>query len=83
VGEVDFLTIQYLSRDQILTEARDIYMRWPDLERDEKRRIIENTVDKITIGKDDISIELAYFPSSLEFMTDRQRGDKGSSPPRA
>lgn len=82
-GEVDFLTIQHLSRDQILTEARDIYTRWPDLERAEKRRIIENTVEQITIGKDDISIELAYFPASLEFMTDRQRGHTDSSPPRA
>lgn len=82
-GEVDFLTIQYMARDQILTEAKDIYTRWNDLDRNEKRRIIENTVEKIVIGKEDIEIELAYLPYSLELMAKGQRGVTGSSRRRA
>lgn len=72
-GEVDFLTIQHLSSDQLLTEARDIYSRWGDLEQNEKRKIIENTVEKIVIGHDDVTIELGYLPPSLELMAEGQR----------
>jgi site-specific DNA recombinase len=81
-GELDYLKIQYLSRDQILTEARDIYSRWPELERDEKRSIIEHTLDRVVIGKDDISIELSYIPPS-KFMANGQHMVKGSWPPPA
>lgn len=82
-GEADFLRIQYLSSGQILTEARDLYSRWPDLQPDEKRQIVENTVEKIIIAKEDITIELGYLPSPNELMAERQRNLRGSSPPRA
>ncbi|OLE55417.1 MAG: hypothetical protein AUG51_02870 [Acidobacteria bacterium 13_1_20CM_3_53_8] len=82
-GEVDFLTIQYLSSDQILTDARDIYSRWQELEQNEKRQIIENTVEKIVIGKDDVTIELGYLPPSLELVANEQRNFKDSSRRRA
>ena len=78
-SEVDFLAIQHLSRDEVLSEAQDIYSRWPTLERDEKRQIIENTVDKIVVGNDDVTIELAYLPNSSELMTKGQRNFTDSS----
>jgi len=77
-GEIDFLRIQYLSSNEIFNEARDLYQGWPDLERQEKRKIVESITDKITIGKDEVSIDLLYLPSSYEMMTDRQRNFKGS-----
>lgn len=79
-GELDYLKIQYLSRDQILTEARDIYSRWPELQRNEKRSIIEHTLDRIVIGKDDIDIELSYIPSS-KFMPNGQQNVTDSLQP--
>jgi len=72
-AEVDFLAIQHLSRDEVLSEARDVYSRWQDLEQDEKRKIIENTVEKIVVGKDEVTIEIAYFPNSSELMANGQR----------
>lgn len=72
-GEIDFLKVQYLSSDEIFTEAKDIYSRWPELEQTEKRKIIENILEKIVIGKDDVSISLCYLPSSAEIMAERQR----------
>jgi hypothetical protein len=71
-GELDYLKIQYLSRDQILSEAKDIYTRWPDLERDEKRAIIEHTLERVVVGKEDISIELSYIPPA-KFMANGQQ----------
>lgn len=72
-GEIDFLKIQYLSSDQILNEARDLYSRWPDLQPTEKRKIIENITDRIVINQDEIDIHLCYLPSPPEFMTTKQR----------
>jgi hypothetical protein len=69
-GELDFLKIRALSGDEILTKARDLYAHWPDLSRDEKRRIIETVTEQITISKDDVTIDLSYLPSSSEIMTE-------------
>jgi site-specific DNA recombinase len=77
-GEVDFLKVQYLSSGEILTEAKDIYSRWLDLEQSDKRQIIENILEKIVIGKEDVAINLCYLPSSAEIVTGKQRNVTGS-----
>jgi site-specific DNA recombinase len=82
-GEIDFLKVQYLSSDEIFTEAKDVYSRWPELEQAEKRKIIENILEKIVIGKEDVSISLCYLPSSAEIMTERQHIPRDSWPPQA
>jgi site-specific DNA recombinase len=76
-AEIDFLKVQYLSSDEILTEAKDIYSRWLELEQPEKRKIIENITEKIVIGKEDVAISLCYLPSSAEIMTGRQHNLRG------
>jgi site-specific DNA recombinase len=82
-GEIDFLMIQYLSSDQILNEAKDLYSRWTQLTSDEKRKIIESITDKIIIGQDDIAINLCYLPSSSKLVASGQRNSRGSWPPPA
>src|SRR4030042_3601761 len=77
-GEIDFLKIQSLSSDQIFNEAKDLYSRWPELTREEKRRIIENITEKITIGDEDVTINLTYLPSSLEMMASGQHNHTDS-----
>ncbi len=70
-AEVDLHKINELSTDKILTEAKDLYDRWPQLTRDEKRSVIESLTDKIEIGKDSIDITLCHCHSSEE-LTKRQ-----------
>ena len=77
-GELDFLKIKFLSSDEVLTEAKDLYGRWPSLEPEAKRQIVENITDRITIGKDDISIDLCYLPSSSEMLADKSRNLRDS-----
>ena len=81
-GEIDFLNIQYLSSDDVLSEARDLHARWPQLERTEKRQIVETVVQNITVGKNEVEIHLYYLPSSSKDLTERQRNSRGSSPRR-
>jgi site-specific DNA recombinase len=77
-GELDFLKIKFISSDEILTEAKDLYSRWPSLEPEAKRKIIENITDRITIGKDDISVDLCYLPSPSQMMVEKSRNLTGS-----
>ena len=82
-AELDFLRIQTLSRDEIIAEAQDLYGRWTDLLPEEKRQIVENVVERITISKNGVSIDLAYVPTPSEITTKRQRGHTGSWHPPA
>lgn len=72
-AEIDFQKINYLSSSQIIEEAHDLYSRWPEMERDEKRYIIENITEKITIGNNEISIDLCYLHPSPKIMVKSQR----------
>jgi site-specific DNA recombinase len=79
-AELDVLKINHVSSDMVLTEAQNLYDRWPHLNRDEKQRVVESITDKIVVGKDEISINLCYVPSSEE-TTKRQRAMSDSSLP--
>ncbi len=65
-AEIDFLKIESFSSDQVMSDAHDLQARWPTLERDEKRKIVECITKKIVITKNEISIDLCYLPSSKE-----------------
>jgi site-specific DNA recombinase len=62
-GEVDFQKIQYLSSDELVAEAKDLYSRWPKLGPLEKRTIVETITERVVIGKDEITIQLSHLPS--------------------
>ena len=75
-GELDFLKIQHLSQEEVISEATDLYTRWPALEHEEKRRIVETITQRITIGKSEVEIDLCYLPNSAELMAGKQRDFK-------
>ena len=81
-GEIDFLKIQYLSSDQILNEAKDLYSRWQELTAEEKRKVVENVTESVIIGKESININLSYLPSPSEMTATEQHPFRGSSPQR-
>lgn len=82
-GEIDFLKIQYLSSDQIINEAKDLYSRWPELTNEEKRKIIDNITEKIIIGNEDVTINLCYLPPSNKIAASGQRNLRNSWQPPA
>jgi site-specific DNA recombinase len=82
-GEIDFLKIKYLSSNEIFTEAKDLYSRWPQLSSEEKRMIAENITENIIIGKDTLEVNLCYLPSSIKNVVSGQRNLRGSWPPPA
>lgn len=63
-AEIDFLKITYLSSDQILSEGKDMYESWPQLNAEEKRKLVESMTESIVVKKDEVEVNLTYFPSS-------------------
>ncbi|MDR3405949.1 MAG: helix-turn-helix domain-containing protein [Chthoniobacter sp.] len=78
-AELSLLQVDSLSSEYILEEARDVKACWPTMTTDEKRRIVESLVKRITIGADEIDISLCYLPSFRE-MTNRHRTLRDSVP---
>ena len=78
LGEIDFLKIQKLSSDQILAEARDLHSRWPDLDREEKRQVIEQITNEIRVLDGEIEIDLCYLPSSYQELANGRHNLRGS-----
>lgn len=62
-AEVDFLKIEYLSSETVLSGAKDLYNNWIAMPFKEKRNIAELITNDITIGKSDINISLSYLPT--------------------
>lgn len=79
-GEIDFLKIQHLASEEVLSEARDLYTRWRELSFEEKRQIVETIVDRIEIGDGEVAIELLYLSPSLSEMAKGQRNNTRSVP---
>jgi len=65
-AEIDFIKINTFSSDQVLNDAHDLQSHWPQMDREEKRKIVECITNKIVIAKDEISLDLIYLPSSKE-----------------
>lgn len=83
-ADLDFAKIQFLSRDEILSEAKDLYARWPNLPFEEKRTILEAITERVTVDGDAVAIDLCYQPSAAsKILAKGQRSDRDSSRRRA
>ena len=71
-AEIDHMQVNNLSAEEVIAEAEALYANWPRLPVENKRRIVESIVEKITIGKDEIDITLSYLPSSEDMVKTQQ-----------
>lgn len=78
----DVLKINSLSTEEVMSAATDLHARWPTLSREEQRSIVEAIFERITVGKDEVSIALLLSDNSPQMASDGQRTNRDSSPPR-
>jgi site-specific DNA recombinase len=71
-AEIDHLKVSNVSAEEVIFEAEALHERWPTLPVDSKRSVVESIVEKITIGKGEIDITLAYLPSSEDMVKSQQ-----------
>jgi site-specific DNA recombinase len=72
-AEVDFMRVNKLSADDVMHEANTMYDQWPTLAIEDKRKVMEALVEKVTIGNGEIDITFSCVPSS-EDVCKSQRG---------
>ena len=56
-GEIDFLKVSSFSSEQVMNDAVYLEESWPQLERVEKRKIVEGITNKIVISKELITMD--------------------------
>ena len=79
-AEIDAMKINGLSADEVLSEANQLYARWPKLPVEDKRKIVEGILEKAIIGPgDQIELTLSYLPTSEEMLHSQQRLMAGCS----
>ena len=81
-AEIAHMRISSLSAEEVVEEATQLYGRWPKLPMENKRKIVESIVEKITIGDRTIDITLSYLPSSEVMVTSQQALLARSGPAR-
>lgn len=79
-GEADFLAIQHLSSEEIVSQAQDVYGGWDKLTAEEKRAIVEGVVERIVVHEETISIDLYHSPVAPQIAVEEQRIDRDSLP---
>jgi site-specific DNA recombinase len=62
-GEIDFLRIQQLSQEEVVSAAEDLSTRWYEIPLEERRSIVQAIVERVTVGKDEIEFSLTCLPS--------------------
>lgn len=79
-AEIDFQKIQSLSLDVIIEDGKELHAKWETIPFEEKRTIVEEITNKITIHSDSIDISLAYLPQPTTSLNagKRQRFNKDS-----
>ena len=73
-AEVDLSRVNRLSTDEIVAEATDLQTRWPEMDENEKRNIVEAITQRITVAKDEVTIQLFYIPSGKEVAKGWRKG---------
>ena len=61
-AERDVLKVGMLSRDEVMSEAKDLAMGWPDFSWEQRRGIIEQITDRVVVGKEGVAISLLHVP---------------------
>ena len=78
-AEIDVGRVHTISAEEIVSEAQNLHRLWPNLEAEEKRKIVEAITEKIVVGKDEIDITLCYL-APCEDMAKRWRKGWDSNP---
>lgn len=61
-SEIDFLKIQNISSDHILSDSQDLTSRRPNSSHENKRQLLESITNHIVTHEDEVAITLNYYP---------------------
>lgn len=73
-AEIDISKVSTLSSREVASEAQSLTDRWPTIEPQDKRNIVETIVERITVGKGEIDISFYYLPPCKEMAKGWRKG---------
>ena len=76
-AEVDLMKIGHVSRDEVISEAKGLFERWPALPSEERRSIVESIVETIIVHTDEVEINLLYLPLAAEVDGNKATNSQG------
>jgi site-specific DNA recombinase len=82
-AEVDVRSVQLLSGEAVMGEARTLLDEWQEMDADRRRAIVETITTGIEVGREDITITLAYAPPATRNPENSSHRFKGSCWPPA
>ena len=68
LAEVDFLSIQMVSSDVVLDEAKELSNEWQNMSFKKKWAMVETITDSVTVGKEDMNIALCLGQINILFL---------------
>jgi len=77
-AEIDVRTIQVLSGETVISDAKSLLDEWQTMDIDQKRAIVETITTNVEVGKSDITITLAYAPPVPQIPENSSHHFKGS-----
>lgn len=78
-GEIAALSVNELSAADVISHGASFYDRWPTLEEDAKRQIIELFLKQIVVGKEDVEVVMVSLPC-LETVIPSHHSGTGALP---
>lgn len=82
-AEIDVRTIQLMSGDTVINDAKTLLDEWQSMDMEQKRAIVETITTNIEVGKEDITITLAYAPPVPRNPENSSHHVRGSCSPQA
>ncbi|HUO99036.1 MAG TPA: ATP-binding protein, partial [Rhizomicrobium sp.] len=65
-AKLDVMRISISGKQASVSDAGDLALRWTEFSQAEKRQLVETITDKIIVGKEEVAVNLLYFPASLK-----------------
>ena len=73
-AEIDVAKVHNISAEEVATEAQNLHRLWPEMEPDDKRKLVESITEKIVVGKGEISITFCYLPPYKDMANGWRKG---------
>ena len=64
-AKVDVMKISVASKQEAASDSGNLIARWTEFSPAQRRQLVETITDRIVVGKEEVAVNLLYFPASL------------------
>ena len=64
-AKLDVMKISVASKQEAASDSGNLIARWAEFSLAQRRQLVETITDRIVVGKEEVAVNLLYFPASL------------------